>query len=303
MSIIKFLKGFKNEIILLGHDNIDCDSAISILLMKRFLEYFDIKCRAVILDKNIHDTDIRIMKQFGVNLNYLKGEIKEDDALFLLDHYKTTHGSNVVGCIDHHPNQQNISYPFYINKNSASTGKLIYDLMLEYQYPISIIEIELVVLSIMVDTSSLKSTKCPPNHKEFVKKLIRDYSLDYDKFYSIGLCLSDLTKPLKKIVNEGVKTYMFRNVNLTSSYIQVNENINAAELTHYIQNELLTENMPLWIFLVHDFSTDSTTEYRISKSVIETFSYPQITSRGTNIIPHIEDNIEDIKKNLKITER
>lgn len=300
MSMIKFLKGLKQEIVLIGHDNIDCDSAISALLFRRFLEYFDIRSRVVILDENIHDTDIRIMKQFAVNLNYFKGTIKNGEPIFLLDHYKTSHGENVVGCIDHHPNQQNISYPIYINKKSSSTGKLIYDLMLNYNYPITKTEIELIVLSIMVDTSSLKSTKCPPEHKTWVKKIIKEYNLDYDKFYSLGLCLSDLKKPLSEIVSEGLKKYTFNNTNITSSYIQINEEIDVVKLTNYIQTELLNKDMPLWIFLIHDFRNDSTKEYRISKTKVEEITYPQITSRGTDVMPYIEKNIDEIKKKMEL---
>lgn len=293
-DLLKVLKKVKKEIVLLGHDTLDCDSAVSILLFSRLLNFLDIKNKIVICDKEIHDIDLEILGNVGIDLNQFKGSVNVDEPLFLLDHYKTAHSLNVIGCIDHHPNAEDIQYPFYLNKSSASTGKIIYDFMEGYGYPITMKEVELTILSIMLDTSSLKSTKCPDEHKVWTKEIIKKYNLDYNKYYNIGLCLSNLNKPIDVVVQEGLKKYCYSNIKVCSSYIQVNSEVDIDKLTKFIQSNFINEATSLWVFLVHDFRAENTFEYRITKDNIRTKVYSQITSRGTTIMPVIEKDIKNI---------
>lgn len=292
-NLLKVLKKQEKEIVLLGHDVIDCDSAISIQLFSRLLDFFKIKNRIVILDEKISDIDLDIMEGVGIDLNKFKGKISPNEPVFLLDHYKTIHGINVIGCIDHHPNLEKIEYPFYLNISSSSTAKIIFDFFVLSGYPVTISEVELVVLSIMIDTSSLKSTKCPEDHKIWTKEIITKYNLDYAKYYNIGLCLSNLNKPISYLVQEGLKKYCFNGIKVKSSYIQINRKIDENIFTNFIQKNLINKDAHLWVFLVNNFNPEMTTEYRITKNHIISKVYPQITSRGTTIIPAIEKCIRD----------
>lgn len=294
-NVLKYLKSINETIVLKGHDTIDVDSAISCILFSKFLSYNNISNKIVICDKKIHETDLKIMKIMGYDLNKYKGIIKNNEPMFLLDHYVTDYSKKVVGCIDHHPNNQDINYPIYINKRSGSTGKLIYDLMLEYDYPLKKEDIELVVLSIMVDTSSLKSTKCPEEHKQWVKNICEEYNIDYQTYYDMGLCLSDLQKPIEEVVSEGFKKYIFSGISICSSYIQVNiDNIQADQYISYIVSLLKNRKEKLWVFLIHNFFNNCTTEYRITLDGTKIIKHNKITSRGSTIMPEIEKNITKI---------
>jgi c-di-AMP phosphodiesterase-like protein len=82
MSLLKLLKEQNKEIVLLGHDNIDCDSAIGIILMNKWLNYKNIKNKIVICDKEINKETYDIMKATNIDLNNYKGSVKSDDIVF-----------------------------------------------------------------------------------------------------------------------------------------------------------------------------------------------------------------------------
>ena len=295
MDLVEVLKGTNKSIAILGHDTVDCDSAVSILLLSKLLTHLKVPNRAVILDKTISELDLELLKGEGYDLNKYKGSLKKNEAVFLVDHYKTSHSTSVVGCIDHHPTSEKVSYSFYQNKSSASTSKLIFDLMVKYNYPVTIKEIKLIILSMMVDTCSLKSTKCPKEHATWVKDTCKKYKIDYNKYYKIGLCLSNLNKPLSIVTTEGLKKYCYSGINVNSSYIQVDSDVDVAKYTEHLKTKI-KDGLSLWVFLVHNLESDKTTEYRITKAGIEVIPYNKVTSRGTDVMPVIEKNIKKIVK-------
>ena len=292
-KMVEFLKSLKEEVVIIGHDVIDCDSACSCILLNRVFNYLGIRNKIVIADEKIHEIDLELLRNENIDLNIYKGTIPKNKPIFLVDHYKSKHSDYIVGCIDHHPTSEKVDYPFYHNELSASTGRIIYNIMKIIGYPISKDDVRLVALSIMLDTSSLKSTKCPESQKIWTKELIKKYGLDYNEFYNLGLCLSKLDKPMKEVVTEGFKEYCFNNINVKSSYIQINKEVDVNPIIEFIKNSL-DDTFPLWVFLVHDFSCDCTFEYRITKDNIVKIEHKQITSRGTTIMPLIEKNINTI---------
>lgn len=308
LDLVSVLNEYKGkEIILLGHDNPDCDSIISAVLMSKLLNFKEIPNKIVIPytlegEEIIQECTRKSLSYFNnnedfKNLDKYKGKLKKDDVIFLLDHNKTNHSGNIIGCLDHHPTTDDFYYDFYVNKPSSSTGKLVFDLMVEYNYPITKEIVELVCFSVFVDTCSLKSTKCTDEDKLWIKESIEKLNLDYDKLYEEGLCLTDLSKSIYTISQNGLKKYNYDNINVWSSYIQINNNCDENiinTLIGFINYCLYFEDVELWVFLIVDFARNKTREYRITGDKVEEIIHTGIVSRGTTIMPNIEKNIKGI---------
>lgn len=292
MNLLKLLKEQNKEIILLGHDNIDCDSAISVMLMNKWLKSKNIKNKIVICDKEIDKETYEIMKAVNIDLNKYKSSIKSDDIVFLVDHYKTIHSDNVVGCIDHHPTIENINYKYYNNESASSASRIIYQSMLEDNYDFAKDEIYLVLLSIFMDTCSLKSSKFVQTDKIIIDELINEYSINYDELYKLGLCLTDLTMSLNDICLNGKKNYIYSGINVSASYIQVDKYLESYnDYIKHIQDNYLNDETKLWVFIISNLDNNTQREYRIKKDSIECLEHNKILSRGVDIMPNIEKNI------------
>jgi inorganic pyrophosphatase/exopolyphosphatase len=292
MDLIKLLKEQNKEIILLGHDNIDCDSAISTILMSKWLNSKNIKNKIVICDKEINKETYDIMKTINIDLNHYKNIVKNDDMVFLVDHYKTIHSDSVIGCIDHHPTIENISYKYYKNEKASSASRMIYKLMLEDNYDFTKDEIYLVLLSIFMDTCSLKSSKFIQADKIVIDELVNKYNISYEELYKLGLCLTDLTMNLADICLNGRKNYIYNGINVSSSYIQADRYLDSYNAyIENIQSNYLNDEIKLWIFIISNLEDDTQREYRINKDDIKLLEHNKILSRGTDIMPIIEKNI------------
>ena len=128
------------KLTILGHDNIDVDSFISGVLLSNLLTFLKIDNEFIILEEVKEDETYEIVKElFGIDMKdyYSKGE-DSTRKLFLEDHYKTVHSGEVVACIDHHPTSEKVEYPFYRSRVACSTSYMIYELMQEVGYQISL---------------------------------------------------------------------------------------------------------------------------------------------------------------------
>ena len=303
-NLLEVLKKYSNkEIILLGHDNPDCDSIISAFLISKLLDFKGI-ANKIIIPTEIDEETKNLLSFFKDNkclnnLNNYKGSINEDDVVLLLDHNKTNYQCNVLGCIDHHPTIDTFEYDFYVNKSSSSTAKLVFHLMEEYNYPINKEIAEMVCFSVFIDTCSLKSTKCPEEDKVWVKNYTEEWGIDYDKLYEKGLILTDLSQNIYNIIKNGYKEYMYEGIKVCSSYIQINNNCEEDTINEFIKNlKRYFENgdMKLWAFLIIDFGRNQTREYRLSYKKLDIRVHDGILSRGANIMPNIQKNIKSLIK-------
>ena len=101
----------KNNICVIGHDNIDVDSVLSGILLARLLNFLGKKATFIILQPVKKDETYRIIKElFDIDIKQFEAPENETRNLFLVDHYETKHLGEVVGCIDHHPTKKENSY-------------------------------------------------------------------------------------------------------------------------------------------------------------------------------------------------
>ena len=151
-----------NKITILWHDNIDVDAFLSGILMSNLLDYLNIRNEFLILGEVKEGETYQIIKEQFNNIDLRDYYFGEEDAsrkLFLEDHYETSHLGEVVACLDHHPTTKTIEYPFYVSRISCATAYLVYELMLEAQYPVSAEEAKMILVAMMVDTVSFRNTK------------------------------------------------------------------------------------------------------------------------------------------------
>lgn len=244
---------------------------------------------------NISKDTYNILMNYELNPEKYKSKINDDEYIFLVDHNETIYDcSRVIGCIDHHPTVKKHKYNFYINMPSAATAKHIFDLFITNNISVSRRVLELVVLAMYVDTNSLKNTKARDVDKKWINDIAKKYEFDLDKFYRSGFVLTDMkNSSTKELSHNGLKNYKFRLKIVKSSYIQIDDINNYRKeiefIIDYLSQCVIKENLNMWVFIVLSYKDNSTIEYRITKDVIEEYSYEKILSRGKDIMPIIEE--------------
>lgn len=290
--MFNYLKG--KEVTILGHDNIDVDSCISGILLSKLLTFKNIENKFVILDKQISKDTYDCLLKLGYDLNNFKSDLISN-YVFLVDHHITVHSDNVVGCIDHHPTIQELNYNLYLNTKSSSCAKLIYDLMVKEQYPITKEDVLLTIYSIFMDTCSMTSSKLVSSDKDWAIAKINEFGFNYSEIETDGFCLTDLNDDIDTLSINGMKTYCYNNKTVKSSYIQVNQfKSNKFRLIiKHLQNKVINSDTYLWVFLIIDFKENETYECKIYKDKIMDTWHEGILSRGSDIMPRIEKEISE----------
>lgn len=209
------------------------------------------------------------------------------------DHYKTVHSGTVVACIDHHLTTDSVvnTYPFYHSRISCSTSYMVYELMLDAGYELTKEEANMILVSMMVDTVSFRSKKTVPAEVVKAKELAEQFNLDYEEIEKKCLCLTPVVQmSIESIVNNGYKYYNYNGKNVKSSYVQLYD-VNYYEIkkwTDFIINQVVINNLDMWVFIVFDCKCNVTLEFRITGHSTFMVSHEGILSRGTNIMPNIE---------------
>lgn len=286
------LKG--KNVTIIGHDNIDVDAVLSGILMSRLLDFLGIENQFCILEKVKRDDTYEIVEElFGIDMNRWEnvGEDYERN-LFLLDHYETVHMGEVIGCIDHHPNQAEKSYDFMYTRNACAAAYLVYEIMTEVEYPITAEEAKMIVVSMMVDTTAFRSSKTIKEEAEQAKVMANQFRLNYEELEKYCLCLTPIDKlSVEQIISNGQKWYNYNGNKVGSSYLQLyglpDEDVlkNWLKALHKKRKE--TESSML-VFIIFETESNTTHEYRITEGETKRFVKLGILSRGKDIMPLIE---------------
>lgn len=290
----KILKPYE-KVTIIGHDNIDVDAFLSGILLSNLLTFLKIKNEFVILQEIKEDDTYEIVKDlFNIDMKeYFGKEENSSRILFLEDHYKTIHEGKVIACIDHHPTSEEIKYPFYYSRLSCSTSYMVYELMKEAGYELSQEEAKMILVSMMVDTVSFRSAKTVHFETIVAKEIAAKYKLNYEEIEKYCLCLTPTEKmSINDIINNGYKYYNYNGNKVKSSYLQLygmpeKDTINT--WLEEIQKNVLNEFLEMWVFIVFECKNNKTYEYRIGAKYKAVVNHEGILSRGTNIMPKIEE--------------
>lgn len=286
------LKGKKVTII--GHDNIDVDAALSGILLSKLLDFLNIENEFQILEEVKEDETYDIVKGLiGIDLKKWQGKEEENRNLFLVDHYETIHKGNVLGIIDHHPTKQEKGYDFMYVRNSCATAYMIYEIMQAVNFPITKLEAKMIIVAMMVDTISFRSSKTIKEEVEQAKKLAKQYELDYDYLEKQGLCLTPVdTLNIQQIVSNGQKWYNYSGNKVGSAYLQLYGMPAKEQLNEWLSNlktKLKETNSNMLVLIIFETQSNMTYEYQIMNDCIKEIVSKGILSRGKNIMPIIEE--------------
>lgn len=286
------LKGKKVTII--GHDNIDVDAALSGILLSKLLDFLNIENEFQILEEVKEDETYDIVKKLiGIDLKKWQGKEEENRNLFLVDHYETIHNGNVLGIIDHHPTKQEKGYDFMYVKNSCATAYMIYEIMQAVNFPITKMEAKMIIVAMMVDTISFRSSKTIKEEVEQAKKLAKEHELDYDYLEKQGLCLTPVdTLNIQQIVSNGQKWYNYSGNKVGSAYLQLYGMPAKEQLNEWLSNlktKLKETNSNMLVLIIFETKSNMTYEYQIMSDCIKEIISKGILSRGKNIMPIIEE--------------
>ena len=300
-QLIDTLK-YTRKIYCIGHDQIDVDAFFAGLLSDRLFKYLGFKSEFIILQPVVQNETYALVKKFTNVEMKLYEKTVEDNArtLFLVDHYETLHAGKVIGCIDHHPTIKENTYPFsYIRYATASTY-MVYELMQAANYPLTPEEAKYIVFAMLVDTVGFRSSKANLEEATIAKQLAKQYNLNYDLLEKASFCLTPInTMTTEEIVLNGLKKYNFNGYNVRSSYLQLyglpaEEKIE--ESIQYIQKDVIQESNPtlkMFIFIVFDLLENKTYEYKIYKDCYQEIIHEGILSRGQDIMPKVEKQLNN----------
>lgn len=282
------------KVTILGHDNIDVDATLSGILMSRLLDFLGIENEFCILEKVKKDDTYEIVEElFGMDMEEWENVSEDYERnLFLLDHYETIHMGNVIGCIDHHPNQAEKSYDFMYTRNACAAAYLIYEIMKEVKYPVTEEDAKMIVVSMMVDTTAFRSSKTIEEEAMQAEILADDFGLNYLELEKYCLCLTPVDKlSVDQIISNGQKWYNYNGNKIGSSYLQLYGLPDETTLKGWIKalhkKREETESCML-VFIIFETKSNTTYEYQITEGKTKCFVKMGILSRGKDIMPLIE---------------
>lgn len=281
------------KICVIGHDNIDVDATLSGILLAKLLNFLGLDADFEILQNVKHNLTHKIIYDLtNIDLNIYESPNENSlRSLVLVDHYKTTHEGTVIACIDHHPTTENNAYPFSYVRNCSATAFMIYELMEAANYPISADDAKLIIVSMMVDTVSFRSSKTISKEVEAAKALATKFNLDYDYLEKYCLCLTPIENmSIAEIVSNGGKKYTYNGHSVTSAYLQLYGMPDKISLNDWLHTLKLavSNGIEMAVFIIFDLKNCITYEYRITLNSFEEIAHKGILSRGKDIMPKIE---------------
>ena len=282
-----------SKYIILPHENPDVDSIVSGYIYQNYLNRRNIDATFIIPDEHIDEDTLEICRKFNLEPTKFQKKLEYDEKtkFILVDHHNRKNIGEVSLIIDHHEDEHEPDTDNCINEPSSSTSCLI----VQRNEPFySIHEIELACMAAMVDTASFHSTKAKPWDLDWVQRMAEEYNLDYNKIYEAGLSINDISNP-EEAMFHGLKKHEIHGHKVESSTIHVNgmqnnwKKIN--EIVNHLQEHVLNTELDYFLFIIHDMQEFSTWLYTIDKNGFTRKKYHEYTSRGTTIIPELEEDL------------
>lgn len=287
-----------NKLIILGHENPDVDSIVSGVLLEKILLKKGYDAEFIIPDKFIEDEVLLICLKHDLDpAKYMKtiDFNDKDNKYILVDHNERKLSGEIVCIIDHHPTSKEINIEHYYNNKISSTAALIGMANEEY---LNEYDLKLAVLATLIDTASFHSTKSRLEDEIWVKYICDKYSLNYNRLYKEGLCLTKLEN-LEKASVHGLKKYNLDDKILEASYIQIeypnNNQEKIIKIIELIKKKVISENLDAFVFIVFDMSLFKTDYYVITKNDLIKKHLDTYASRGTDIMPNIQKELKELQ--------
>ena len=281
-SIKEYIKKLKKyePIYVIGHSNIDIDSAVSSKIFSEILNYFGIDASYAILEKN-YTFDESNKKMLDDCTNFkpkviLNKNIKKYN-FFLVDHndYLQSVGSNanVVGCIDHHPNSEKIKNT--IITDCCATSLYIYQVFKDIYAFTSEQKFE-IFMAFLNDSTFGKSSRFKESDRIIASEL--GYNMELDSWFKKYFQPTDLGKGIKNCIFNGHKKYEFNDITFESGYI---ETFGTKGLNEY---EKIISSIPNFLGIWIDYDDPKTYVFFSYKENFIKWKYDFVASRATTIL-------------------
>ena len=279
--------------IILGHENPDVDSIVSGYIYQNYLNRRNIDAEFVIPDEKIDEDTLEICRRFHLEPTKFQKPLEYDDQtkFILVDHHNRKNIGEVSLIIDHHLDEHEPDTDNCINESSSSTSCLI----VQRNEPFySIHEIELACMAAMVDTASFPSTKGTAWDLDWIQRMVEEKNLDYNKIYEAGLTVNDISNPVE-VMFHGLKNHNIHGHRVQSSTIHVNgmkQNWNQInKILELLQEYMTSSELDYFLFIIHDMQKFESWVYTLDKNGFTRKKYDEYTSRGTTIIPELEEQL------------
>ncbi len=282
MNTVEYIKKLKKfePIYVIGHSNIDIDSAISSKILSEIFNFFNIKSYYAILDKK-YRFDKYNKKMLDACSNFEPKIITFNDITkhnyFLVDHndflQSVGKGVNVVGCIDHHPNSKKIKNA--IITDCCATSLYLYELFKNI-YKFTDEQKKQIFMAFLNDSTFGKSSRYKQSDKKLIEEL--GFSTDYEELFQKYFIPTDLTNGITDAIYNGHKKYQFGNTYFESGYIETFGTDGLKEYEKTVKN--LKNFLGIWI----DYEELITYVFFSYNDTFKKWKYNFVASRATTIL-------------------
>lgn len=259
LKIINDLKNY-NELYIIGHNNIDCDSYFSSYLLFRVLSSFKINVKFCILDDyNILEEDKKQINDFKIEEPIVINRKDIDDKYFILvDHNDPSQSlendnCNIVLSIDHHIETGKVKNCYSIEY--TSTGLYIYDLFKDI-YDFSNDLKDIIALTVMTDSCFLTTSRFKDSDKVLYNEL--NTNLDVNEMKKKYFRITDFSLDIDFNITNNHKVYHVDDMEINRVIIKGYEN-EKKYIDKYVNrsNEIYNNNL----FIFNDFENLETYVY------------------------------------------
>ncbi len=282
MNTVEYIKKLKKfePIYVIGHSNIDIDSAISSKILSEIFNFFNIKSYYAILDTK-YRFDKYNKKMLDACSNFEPKIITFNDITkhnyFLVDHndflQSVGKGVNVVGCIDHHPNSKKIKNA--IITDCCATSLYLYELFKNI-YKFTDEQKKQIFMAFLNDSTFGKSSRYKQSDKKLIEEL--GFSTDYEELFQKYFIPTDLTNGITDAIYNGHKKYQFGNTYFESGYIETFGTDGLKEYEKTVKN--LKNFLGIWI----DYEELITYVFFSYNDTFKKWKYNFVASRATTIL-------------------
>ena len=247
LKIIDDLKKY-DELYVIGHNNIDCDSYFSSYLFYKIISSFGINIHFCMLDDYaILEDDKKIIEEFSPEKPViLKRSELSDKTFVFVDHNdpdQSLKGEyNVVLSIDHHIVTNKVKNTYSIEY--TSTGLFLYDLFKDvYEFDQSLKD--LIAFTIMTDSCYLTTSRFKPSDKVLFDEL--SFSYDINETRKKYFKTTDFNLDMDFNIKNNHKVYHIEDLEINRVMIKGYDS-DKKYLESYLNrsNELYDNNLFIW---------------------------------------------------------
>ena len=292
MDLVK-LKSFE-PIYVIGHSNIDIDSAISSKIMVDILNDKGISAHYVVLEDK-YEFDAYNKKMIDDCCEFKPVVVSRSDIekynWFLVDHNDRLQSvgmdANVICAIDHHPNAGNVE-DVEITDVCCTALHLFNKFKNEYEFSD---EQKFQIYMAFLNDSTFGRSSRYKDSDEFIAKQL-GFNYDYNVLFKKYFIPTDLSDGVESKLYNGHKKYKFDNVYFESGYI---EQFGIDGLDDYIN---IINSMDAFLGVWVDYENSNTYAYFKYDGKLKVFFYDFVASRATTILNDVIEYLDKKEKKL-----